>query len=105
VANITSVSAHEKKPSTILPGLLIVVGLFAILGAAVAALTGSRAWSGVLIGVVMFAAGYAIGQAGKSIYSVRIGSASGEPDALASTDKEHISNIVSAMNDAIVERG
>jgi len=38
-------------------------------------------------------------------YAVRIGSASGETNALSSRNQAHISQIVEAINKAIVERG
>jgi hypothetical protein len=41
----------------------------------------------------------------KTKYTIVIGSASGEVNALTSTDQDFISRVVSAMNNAIVRRG
>ncbi len=41
----------------------------------------------------------------KTNYSVQLSSASGDTEALTSTDEEYIDKVVAALNDAIVHRG
>jgi len=50
-------------------------------------------------------AGIAIAVMTKPSYVVRIGSASGEANALVSKDRAFVGKIVNAMNEAIVKRG
>jgi hypothetical protein len=102
MANVTSVSMYTA-PGKPIPGyVLAVVGalfLFAGFG------EGEGAGCAAFLGVVLLVTGilYAISQ--KNVYWVRIGSASGETNALSSRDRDYIEKIVAAMNDAIVMRG
>ena len=102
MANVTSVSMFtqikSKAPGVILAilgGLLLLIGL------------GSRELRGCssVLGLALLAIGIAVAVAAKNLYWVRIGSASGETNALASHDPEYITRVVNAMNEAIVRRG
>jgi hypothetical protein len=59
----------------------------------------------VLLGLAILGLGIFFAIREKPTYFVRIGSASGESDALASKNYPYISKIVSSMNEAIVHRG
>jgi hypothetical protein len=105
MANITSVAVGAKEKSRwwiVLISLGVFLGLFLVAQSFVN-------WSILLPVVGLPALGLgiflAVSLPRKYIYTVRIGSASGETDALASTNKEHIEKIVKAMNQAIIERG
>jgi hypothetical protein len=102
MANVTSVSMFTQFKSKG-PGVILAVlgGLFVLTG------FGSRDLRGcsLFFGLLMLVIGIAVAAAAKNLYWVRIGSASGETNALASHDREYITRIVSAMNEAIVRRG
>lgn len=101
MANITSVTMGEK-PVNRTPGIVI-----AIVGLSIAACTStaSNSAGGVIFGILVLAAGIAIAAIAKPSYIVRLGSASGESDALISKDREYIQKIVNAINEAIIKRG
>ena len=101
MANITSV-AIGKQSANRTPGVIIaLIGL--IITGIIAASDGGG--GGIAIGVIVLIVGIVVAVLAKNTYIVRIGSASGEADALVSTNKEYINKIVSAMNEAIVQRG
>jgi hypothetical protein len=58
-----------------------------------------------LLGIIGIVGGITLMVRAKPTYVVRIGSASGEANALASKDRDHIQKIVDAMNEAIIKRG
>ena len=102
MANVTSVSmwTQQGKPA---PGVIL-----AILGALIliAAIGDSELRGCFLVfGGAMLVIGIAVAAAAKDIHWVRIGSASGETNALSSKDRAYIGRVVAAMNDAIVRRG
>lgn len=102
MANITSVSMFTHYANKT-PGIIV-----AIFGALLfLALLASREMVGCAFifggGLIAVGVAYAISQ--KNHYWVRIGSASGEMNALSSHDRDYILRVVSAMNDAIVQRG
>jgi len=59
----------------------------------------------MVVGIVLLILGIILAVAAKTQYSVRLGSSSGESDALSSPDQGQIRKIVDAMNDAIIDRG
>lgn len=97
MANITSVSVAELQPNSGCGCAAIGVGLLMALG-----LFSSETVLFGLLGLVGVAVGLAI--ANTKAYVVRIGSASGESDALQHGNREYVQKIVDAVNDAIVER-
>lgn len=102
MANVTSVSMFtefaKRGPGIILAAL----GGFAVL----VGFGAREEMSCVLpVGVLMLALGVIVALTAKNVYWVRIGSASGETNALSSKDYAYIDRIVRAMNDAIVRRG
>jgi len=96
MANITSV-LMAKKPANRVPGIVL-----AILGLILLAIpvSGIR-----VLGVVLLVLGILIAVIVKPTYTIRIGSASGESDAISSKDKKYVQGIVTAMNEAIIKRG
>ena len=100
MANITSVS-RTRKPANRVPGIVL-----AILGLVILAITSQLGSSeGVIFGVILLGLGILIAAIVKATYIARIGSASGETDAISSKDKQYIQAVVTAMNEAIIKRG
>jgi hypothetical protein len=102
MVNITSVSMGEVPPNRNFGYGLLIVGLLMSL----TLLGGDSSCAGIgIFGVILIIAGLAVIYTAKKTYVVRIGSASGESNALSSLDSDYIKKIVVAMNKAIVERG
>ncbi len=106
MANITSVSSLELKPTVALPGVLIALGVVSLI-LYVVLLASDQNVTGLLILGLLLGGGGAVWYFAKggTKYVVRIGSASGEVDGLVSSDQAYVERIVKAMNDAIVLRG
>lgn len=102
MANITSVSMGEI-PANRTPGIVIALIGLAIL--ACSASGGSDGIAGIIGGLVVAGFGAFLAYAVKTQYVVKIGSASGESNALTSNDREYIQKIVNAINEAIIKRG
>jgi hypothetical protein len=102
MANVTSVSMFTQEGNP-LPGIVVaVLAAFVILaGVASSDLRGCF----LIFGVILLAAGIAYIRSAKDRFWVRIGSASGETNALSSFDRAYILHVVNAMNEAIVRRG
>ena len=100
MANITSVAAEVTRGNYLLPVLLLPAGLCT---ASIGLLSDEQ--SIFVVGIIFILAAFAVSGQAKNRYSVTIGSASGESNALTSTDKDYISDIVEAMNEAIIQRG
>lgn len=102
MANVTSVSMFTQQGNKA-PGLIIAVfgGLFLLVG-----IVSGKNYAGMaLFGFILLVVGIAVAVSAKDAYWVRIGSASGETNALRSDDRDCIWRIVQALNDAIVRRG
>lgn len=97
MSGITSVKSFEKKPSRILPIILIIFGLMGM-GA------GKEA-AALIIGLLFIAGGIAAWILMKPDYSVLLKSSSGEAKAYTSKDKDFVLRIIDAVNEAIVHRG
>ena len=93
MSGITSVKSVKKNPSKALPIILIVLGII-FLAADVP-----------LVGIILIGLGIAILILNKPQYIVILSSASGETEALTSKNKEFITRVINALNDAIVARG
>lgn len=100
--NITSVSMGEIPPNKSLGIALILVG---VLGAVCVSMVG-ESWIGAGVWALIVVGGgiWAL-TVPKPKYVVRIGSASGEKNALVSPNREYIQKIVLALNEAIIKRG
>ncbi len=102
MANVTSVSMFTQAANHA-PGAIAAVlgGLFLLVGWGAEELEGCF----IFFGLPLLLIGIAVLASQKDVYWVRIGSASGETNALSSRDREYILRIVNAMNEAIVRRG
>ena len=100
MTNITSVSMRTI-PANRVPGIVIaILGLIILIG------TGLLDSSvGIIIGVIVLGLGILLAVIPKPKYTVRIGSASGETDAISSKDREYIQSVVTAINEAFIKRG
>ena len=94
MSGITSVKQDVQKPKY---GGLIILGL---IGFITLAIGGNAVWIGLLMMVIAIAVGISL----KADYFVILHSSSGEMKALTSKDKEFISRVVDAINQAIVFR-
>lgn len=103
MANITSVSMHEVPPNRT-PGLITLLVGIIMMGGFVGG-EDSNCMAFGIIGIFVALFGAYLLWAPKTSYAVRIGSASGETNALSSPDKEYIRVIVAALNKSIIERG
>lgn len=102
MANVTSVSVFTQEASRMPSVVLAIVGgLFVLVALGAGDLRGCF----LLLGLPLLMIGILVAVSAKDRHWVRIGSASGETNALSSNDREYIMKIVRAMNDAIVRRG
>lgn len=102
MANITSIAMHTE-PANRTPGYtMALVGLVIV-----ACSLGFKEEGviGIIVGLVVLVIGIAYAYDEKTKYFVRIGSASGESNALWHYDKAYIQKVVDAVNEAIVKRG
>jgi len=101
ISNITSVNRRKRPPSNasiwwIIVGVLLsLIGLFSL----------REFWGSLVLGLAIIVAGAYSFYNSKTVYIVKIGSASGESNVLESHDQIYIKRIVEAMNEAIVRKG
>lgn len=105
MANVTSVSVFTQFGNKTPGVILAVLGGFLFLGGFGSGGDSSAQGCFFTFGLILLAIGVALFVSAKDVYWVRIGSASGEMNALSSKDRDYIMRIVNAMNDAIVRRG
>lgn len=92
MSGVTSVTQVIYKPNRKWPLILAVIGLLLFIW---------KWW----IAVIVLAAAALWWFLQKTKYGVLMSSASGDQEALSSTDKEFINKVITALNDAIVHRG
>ena len=92
MSGITSVTQLIYKPNRIGPIITAAVGLLCFF----------FSW---LIAIIVIAGAVVWWFLQKTKYGVQMSSASGDQEALSSTDGEFINTVVAALNDAIVHRG
>lgn len=102
MANVTSVSVFTQAANQA-PG--IIIGAIGGVGLAMGLGLNEKGGCFTIFGVILLIAGVIAAVSAKNRYWVRIGSASGETNALSSTNREYVVGIVNAMNEAIVRRG
>ena len=103
ISNITSVTKKEKTNlSAFLPVAIIVVGIAFI---SFAFFNQIINWTAIWFGVLMVVGGYFVAMLLKTEYFVQIGSASGEEQAYKSKSIVKVTDIVRAINQAIIEQG
>jgi hypothetical protein len=108
MANITSVSAAKKSANRLTGIVIALIGLMmstCVLGLVIAGGADAGGITVLGFGVVLLLVGIALTAIPKDKYIVRLGSASGEVDALISEDREYIWSIINALNEAIIKRG
>lgn len=92
LAGITAVSSHYESPKRTGPIVLAIIGLICF---------AFKWW----LAIILIALAVLWWMSQKTIYFIRLESASGASDALSSKDKDFIFQVVDALNDAIVHRG
>ncbi len=103
ISNIISVTKKEKTNlSAFLPVAIIVVGIAFI---SFAFFDEVINWIAIGFGVLMVVGGYFVAMLLKTEYFVQIGSASGEEQAYKSKSIVKVTDIVRAINQAIIEQG
>jgi hypothetical protein len=100
MSNIASITMGTKSSNV---GLLFGILLF-LMGLMCIAINNHSLMS-IVFGLTFLGCGGLILYSLKTTYVVRIASTSGEADALLSKDEAYIRRIVSAANEAIIERG
>ncbi|WP_189062510.1 DUF6232 family protein [Deinococcus arenae] len=93
MSGITSVNLEQESPLTMGPVLLGIIGVIALL---------AREW---MIGLAMIVAAVVWKMNQRTNYIITIRTAAGELKALQGSDRDRITKIVAALNDAIVHRG
>lgn len=97
MANIASVSTALTKPSRRVPLVFIAIGALVFLA------SGGDS-TGLTYGAILLAVGILWWKAQKSVYHLRISSASGQSTAVSSSDRSYVERIVQAVNEAIIKR-
>lgn len=93
--NVTSVKQSVIEPSRAGPVILILLGLIIMLGGG----------TGIVIGLATIALGIFWISKQKAIWIVDLNTASGETQALRSTNREYIDSVIHALNQSIIHRG
>ncbi len=102
ISNITSVTKKEKTNLfAFLPVGIIVFGLAFM----IFAFFNHVNWAMILFGVFMVVGGYFVAMLLKTEYFVQIGSASGEEQAYKSKSIAKVTEIVKAVNQAMIQQG
>ena len=99
MSGITSVRPFTEVPSKAGPVILTIIGALFLMGG-----LSQQAAFGIVVGILMIVAGIAWFKSKKDIYHVVVHSASGESRLIHSTDQKYITNIIAALNEAIVYR-
>ena len=101
ISSITSVTRREKTNlSAFLPVAIIVVGIAFI---SLAFFNDVINWATILYGIFMVVGGYFLALLLNTEYSVQIGSASGEIQAYTSKSIAKVTEIVQAINQAMIQ--
>ena len=100
IRNISSVAINNIEKSRFFPLFLLIVGLIAFLATLAVGDRGTEMW--IPIGLVLIVIGGAWLATIKDEYSVRITTNAGQRDSYISTNRELITNIVHALNEAII---
>jgi len=98
---VTSVSSHTDPPSRKGPIITIIVGLIVLLGGLA---QGSQGIGAIVFGLIISAAGIFWFVQCKPVFHVLLRSASGEQKPLHSKDEHVITEVIKALNEAIVFR-
>lgn len=103
ISNITSVTRKEKTNlSAFLPVAIIVIGIAFI---SLAFFVDAINWAAISFGVFMVVGGYFLAMLLKTEYFVQIGSTAGEEQAYKSKSIAKVTDIVRAINQAMIQQG
>lgn len=94
---VTSVKRGQTKPSKVGPVILAIVGVLMVLAATTLMIKA--------VGAVLVVIAIAWFKSIKPKFIVFLNSSSGECQALSSTDKTYIDDVINSLNQAIVHRG
>ena len=95
MSGITSIKSYQQDPSRVSPIVVFLIGgVFAIAGGVA-----------TFIGLGIIALAIVMWASQKKTFSVLLNTASGESEALTSDDSRFISQVVEALNEAIIYRG
>ena len=92
MSNVTSVKAFKESPNRIGAILLILIGLGVVT-------------YNVAVGLLIIAAAAYFIYRQKPVFHIMLATAGGETSALKTHQREYLSSVVSALNEAIVHRG
>lgn len=95
MSGVTAVKAYEKGPNRLPPIILGVLGVLAM----------SSGGGGVPTGVLMLIGAIAWASMQKPEFWIILSTASGESKVLAHRDRVFVTQVVDALNDAIIYRG
>jgi hypothetical protein len=103
ISSITSVTRKEKTNlSAFLPVAIIVIGIAFI---SLAFFNAVINWAIILYGIFMVVGGYFLALLLNTEYSVQIDSASGQTQAYTSKSIAKVTEIVQAINQAMIQQG
>ncbi|GJI93241.1 DUF6232 family protein [Duganella hordei] len=91
--NVTSVKPYEKKPSRVGGIIVLAIGIVIMINASFI--------TGLLIAA---AAAYYLYQQ-KTVYHILLSTSAGETTALVTYQRDYLSQVIAALNNAIVHRG
>jgi hypothetical protein len=103
ISNITSVTKKEKpNPAAFSPIAIITFGFAFLVIGFIGEVTN---WAMLFLAVMMIGGGYFLAMLLRTEYSVQIGSAAGEEQAYTSKSIAEVSEIVQAINTAMIVQG
>lgn len=102
IANITSVEMLTQSPSGLLPMVLFIIGGFMVIFSFSDI---AERISQLIGGLLMIGVGVLVVRASNPTYIIQLATAAGEVKAMQSTDRDHISKLTEALNQAIIQRG
>ena len=113
LSNITCCKLRQETRIQVLRGrrwirsLIIIIGFIAsiLVAAEYAPEDGRAVWMGTMFISSLIAAAFIKTKRPYMLYTIQLGSASGDQDVLASTDWDVIKSIHQSINDAIISRG
>lgn len=92
MSNVTSVKTFVEEPKRFWPILILIFGVLALLSA-------------TTLGVICIIVSGIWLYTQKTLYHIKLATASGETSALVAEKREYVDQIVAALNEAIVHRG
>lgn len=103
ISNITSVESKRIDGNGCLPAGLMILGVLLFIYGIPRLLDGDFTWA--IYGLIAFGLGFLIHRNNRPSFVVSLATASGEIKAYTSDSQETITEIVKALNDAIIQKG